>query len=51
MVKTSLSNAGGAGLIPGPGAKIPHALRPKQQQGKKKKEKWKKHVESSHDFK
>ena len=49
VVKTSLSNAGGAGLIPGPGAKIPHALRPKQQQEKKKKRR--KHVESSHDFK
>ena len=26
MVKTSLSNAGGAGLIPHQGAKIPHAF-------------------------
>ena len=31
MVKTSPSNAGGAGSIPGRGAKIPHALRPKNQ--------------------
>ena len=29
MVKTS-SNAGGAGLIPGGGGKIPHALEPKK---------------------
>ena len=28
VVKTSLSNAGGAGSIPGRGAKIPHASRP-----------------------
>ena len=27
LVKTSLSNAGGMGSIPGWGAKIPHALR------------------------
>ena len=31
MVKTSSSNAGGDGLIPGRGAKIPHASRPKNQ--------------------
>ena len=30
MVKTSPSNAGGAGSIPGWGAKIPHALWPKK---------------------
>ena len=30
MVKTSSSNAGDAGLIPGCGAKIPHALKQKQ---------------------
>ena len=31
MVKTLPSNnAGGAGLIPGQGTKIPHALRPKK---------------------
>ena len=29
MVKTSPSNAGGEGSIPGRGAKIPHASRPK----------------------
>ena len=29
VVKTSPSNAGGAGLIPGQGAKIPNALWPK----------------------
>ena len=29
VVKTLLSNAGGAHSIPGPGAKIPHALWPK----------------------
>ena len=29
VVKTSLSNAGDAGSIPGRGARIPHALRPK----------------------
>ena len=34
MVKTSPSNAGGVGLIPDQGAKIPHASQPK----KKKKE-------------
>ena len=31
MVRTSPSNAEGAGLIPGWGAKIPHASRPKNQ--------------------
>ena len=31
MVKTSPYNVGGAGLIPGWGAKIPHALGPKTQ--------------------
>ena len=31
VVKTSPSNAGGAGSIPGQGAKIPHASRPKHQ--------------------
>ena len=31
MVKTSPSNAGGAGSIPGRGAKIPHASGPKNQ--------------------
>ena len=31
MVKTSLSNAGGVGLIPGCGAKIPHASWPGSQ--------------------
>ena len=30
VVKTSPSNAGGAGLIPGWGVKIPHALKPKK---------------------
>ena len=30
MVKTSLSNAGGAGSIPSQGAKNPHALWPKK---------------------
>ena len=35
LVKTSPSSAQGAGLIPGQGAKIPHALGPK----KKKKHK------------
>lgn len=28
VAKTSLSNTGDAGLIPGQGAKIPHALQP-----------------------
>ena len=36
MVKTLLSNAGGAGSIPGQGAKIPHASRPKYQNIKQK---------------
>ena len=31
VVKTLPSNAGGAGSIPGEGAKIPHALQPKKQ--------------------
>ena len=31
VVKTSPSNVGSAGSIPGWGAKIPHALRPKYQ--------------------
>ena len=30
VVETSPSNAGGAGSIPGRGAKIPHASRPKK---------------------
>ena len=34
--KTSPSNAGGAGSIPGWGAKIPHASRPKYQNVKQK---------------
>ena len=36
VVKTSPSIAGGAGLIPGWGAKIPHASRPKNQNIKQK---------------
>ena len=36
VVKTSPSNAGGAGLIPGGGAKIPHASWPKNQNIKQK---------------
>ena len=36
MVKTSPSNAGGAGLIPGRVAKIPHAPGPKNQNIKRK---------------
>ena len=36
MVKTSPSNAGGAGSIPGWGAKIPHASWPKNQNIKQK---------------
>ena len=36
MVKASSSNAGGMGLIPGGGAKIPHALGPKNQNMKQK---------------
>ena len=36
VAKTSPSNAGSAGLIPGRGAKIPHASRPKNQHIKQK---------------
>ena len=36
VVKTSLSNEGGVGSIPGRGAKIPHALWPKNQNVKQK---------------
>ena len=36
VVKTSPSNAGGVGSIPGQGAKIPHALQPKNQNMKQK---------------
>ena len=36
MVKTSPSNAGGADSIPGRGAEIPHASRPKNQNIKQK---------------
>ena len=36
VLKTSPSNAGGAGLIPGWGAKIPHASRTKNQNIKQK---------------
>ena len=36
VVKTLPSNAGGAGPIPGWGAKIPHALWPKNQNIKQK---------------
>ena len=36
MVKTSPSNAGGSGLIPGQGAKIPHAWGPNNQNIKQK---------------
>ena len=36
MVKTSPSSAGVAGSIPGRGAKIPHASRPKNQDIKQK---------------
>ena len=36
VVKTSPSNAGGAGSIPGRGAKIPHVLQPKSQNIKQK---------------
>ena len=31
VVKTSPSNAGGAGLIPGPGGKTPHPSQPKNE--------------------
>ena len=36
VVKTLPSNAGGVGLIPGWGAKIPHALGPKNRNIKQK---------------
>ena len=36
MVKTLPSNAGGAGSIPGRGAKIPHASQPRNQNIKQK---------------
>ena len=36
MVKTSPSNADDAGSIPGPGAKIPHSLKLKNQTIKQK---------------
>ena len=36
VVEASPSNAGGAGSIPGRGAKMPHALRPKNQNIKQK---------------
>ena len=36
VVKTSPSNAAGAGSVPGRGAKIPHASRPKNQNIKQK---------------
>ena len=36
MVKTSPSNEGGAGSIPGRGVKIPHASRPKNRNIKRK---------------
>ena len=36
VVKTSPSNAGGVGSIPGQGVKIPHASRPKNQNVKQK---------------
>ena len=38
VVKTSPSNAGGAGLIPGWRAKIPHASQPKAQKNIKQEE-------------
>ena len=38
VVKTVPSNAGGVGLIPGRGAKIPHASQPKNQNLKKQKQ-------------
>ena len=40
MVKTSPSYAGGAGSIPGQGAKIPRALQPKNQNRKQKRPAW-----------
>ena len=36
VVKTLPSNAGGVGLIPGQGDKIPHGLQPKNQNIKQK---------------
>ena len=36
VVKTSPSNVGGVGLIPGQGAKIPHASQPKTKNIKQK---------------
>ena len=39
VVKTSPSNAGGAGSIPGWGTKIPHALGPKKKNQNIKKQK------------
>ena len=36
MVGTSPSNSGGAGSIPGRGARVPHASRPKDQNKKKR---------------
>ena len=36
VVRTSPSNAGGAGSIPGQGAKVPHASQPKNQNTKQK---------------
>ena len=36
VVKNPPCNAGDAGSIPGQGAKIPHALWPKNQKGKQK---------------
>ena len=38
MGKTSPFNAGGVSLIPGGGAKIPHALHPKEPQNIKQKQ-------------
>ena len=38
MVKTLPSNTGGAGSIPGWGAKIPHASQPKNQKNIKQKQ-------------
>ena len=40
LVDTSSSHARGAGLIPGQGAKIPHALWPKNQKTKTKTKKY-----------
>ena len=36
MIKTSPSNAGGVGLIPGQGTKTPRASQPKNQERKQK---------------